>query len=50
MLCDLDTKAWDGKHKDSGKELPAGTYIYQMKFQDIQGWKHQEQGHIFLVR
>tara|TARA_B100000902_G_scaffold175658_1_gene169440 strand:+ start:56514 stop:59237 length:2724 start_codon:yes stop_codon:yes gene_type:complete len=50
MLCDLDTKAWDGKHKDSGKELPAGTYIYQMKFQDIQGWKHQEQGHILLVR
>ena len=50
MLCDLDTKAWDGKHKDSGKELPVGTYIYQMKFQDIQGWKHQEQGNIFLVR
>jgi gliding motility-associated-like protein len=50
MLCELEAKGWDGRHKDSGNELPMGTYIYEMYFQDFQGWKHQEQGYIYLLR
>jgi len=50
MLCELGSKAWDGNHQDSGEELPMGTYIYEMYFQDFEGWKHQEQGYIYLVR
>ena len=50
MLCELDAKAWDGRHRDSGEELPADTYIYEMYFQDFEGWKHQERGYIYLVR
>ena len=50
MLCDLNAKAWDGTHKYSGEELPMGTYIYEMYFQDFEGWKHQEEGYIYLVR
>ncbi len=50
MLCELDTKAWDGTHIDSGEEVPMGTYTYEIYFQDFEGWKHQEQGVIFLVR
>jgi len=41
MLCINGAKAWDGNHKDSGKELPMGTYIYEIYFQDFEGWKHQ---------
>jgi len=50
MLCELDTKAWDGTHIDSGEEVPMDTYIYEIYFQDFEGWKHKEQGTIFLVR
>jgi len=50
MLCKLGSKAWDGTHQDSGEELPIGTYIYEMYFQDFEGWKHQEKGYIYLVR
>jgi len=50
MLCINGAKAWDGNHKDSGKELPMGTYIYEIYFQDFEGWKHQENGFIYLVR
>jgi hypothetical protein len=27
-----------------------GLYIYEVYFQDFEGWKHQEQGHLFIVR
>ena len=50
MLCKLGSKAWDGTHQYSGEELPIGTYIYEMYFQDFEGWKHQEKGYIYLVR
>jgi len=50
MLCQLESKAWDGTHQDSGEELPIGTYIYEMYFKDFEGWKHQEKGYIYLVR
>ena len=48
--CELNSNAWDGKHYLSKKELPLGSYIYEMYFQDFEGWKHQESGHIIIVR
>ena len=41
---------WDGKHYETQKELPADTYVFELYFQDFEGWKHQEFGEILLVR
>ena len=41
---------WDGKHQISGVDLPLGTYIYQISYQDFEGWKHQESSEIILIR
>jgi len=27
-----------------------GTYIYEMYFQDFEGWKHQESGQLSIIR
>jgi gliding motility-associated-like protein len=50
LECELNSNAWDGKHYLSKKELPLGSYIYEMYFQDFEGWKHHESGHIIIVR
>jgi gliding motility-associated-like protein len=50
LECELNSNAWDGTHYLSKKELPLGSYIYEMYFQDFEGWKHQESGHIIIVR
>ena len=48
---DLDCdNGWDGKHQTSGEELPLGTYIYEIYYQDFEGWKHQETSEIILIR
>ena len=41
---------WDGKHYRTGNDLPLGTYIYEIYFQDFEGWKHKELGHLFIIR
>ena len=41
---------WNGKHYKTGENLSAGLYIYQMYFQDVNGWKHQEIAEIIIVR
>ncbi len=41
---------WDGKHYKTGKDLPIGTYIYEIYFQDLDGWKHQESSEIIIIR
>jgi hypothetical protein len=41
---------WDGKHYQTGKELPMGVYIYQIYYQDFNGWKHQETDEITIIR
>ena len=41
---------WAGKHYKTLKELPADTYVFELYFQDFDGWKHQEFGKILLVR
>ena len=41
---------WDGRHYETGKELPLGAYVYQIYYQDYEGWKHQDFGQLFIVR
>tara|TARA_B100001964_G_scaffold171807_1_gene189099 strand:- start:828 stop:4154 length:3327 start_codon:yes stop_codon:yes gene_type:complete len=41
---------WDGNHKESGKEIPMGTYVYEVFFKDFEGWKHQDRGYINIIR
>jgi gliding motility-associated-like protein len=47
LNCD---KGWDGKHRESGKELPMGTYVYEIYFKDFEGWKYQDSGFINIIR
>ncbi len=48
---DLDCeKGWDGRHYDTGKELPLGVYIYEIYYQDFEGWKHQKSSEITIIR
>ena len=41
---------WDGKHYKTGNDLPMGTYVYEVYFQDFEGWKHQDMGNLFIIR
>jgi len=50
LECFLNSNGWDGTHYETGQELPMGTYIYEVYFQDFEGWKHQENGYLFIVR
>jgi gliding motility-associated-like protein len=46
----LSNNGWDGLNFKTGNELPMGTYIYEIYFQDFEGWKHKEVGHLQLIR
>ncbi|MDA0682395.1 MAG: gliding motility-associated C-terminal domain-containing protein, partial [Bacteroidetes bacterium] len=50
LECFLNSNGWDGTHYKTGNDLAMGLYIYEVYFQDFEGWKHQEQGHLFIVR
>ncbi len=50
LECFLNSNGWDGKHFKTGNDLPMGTYIYEVYFQDFEGWKHQDRGNIFIIR
>jgi len=41
---------WDGTHYKTSRKLPLGTYVYEMYYQELKGWKHKEFGTITLVR
>ena len=41
---------WDGTHQSKGFKLPFGTYIYEVSYQDIEGWKYFKQGGINIIR
>ena len=43
-------QGWDGYHKESNRLLLQGAYLYEVYFQDFEGWKHQEFGTITLIR
>ena len=48
--CFLNSNGWDGTHYETGNDLPMGQYVYEMYFQDYEGWKHQTQGYLLIVR
>ena len=50
LECFLNSNGWDGRHFKTGNDLPMGTYIYEVYFQDFEGWKHQDRGHLFIIR
>jgi len=50
LECFLNVNGWDGKHYKTGKDLPFGTYIYEMYFQDFEGWKHHDVGQLSIIR
>ena len=41
---------WNGKYFEDNMDLSLDTYVYEIYFQDFEGWKHQEYGIINLVR
>ncbi len=51
LVCDnAGANGWDGTHNKSGKELPLGNYIYEVYFQDFEGWKHHDFGFLHIIR
>jgi gliding motility-associated-like protein len=41
---------WDGTHYETNNDLPMGVYIYQIYYQDFDGWKHQEASELIIIR
>ncbi len=41
---------WDGTHQNTNKNLPSGTYIYELSYQDLDGWKKFKTNKINLIR
>ncbi|HAO47562.1 MAG TPA: gliding motility-associated C-terminal domain-containing protein [Ferruginibacter sp.] len=41
-------KGWDGKYK--GKDQPAGSYVYLIRFTNIFGWSPENNGTVLLIR
>ena len=50
LKCMFDGNGWDGRHYKTGNKLPIGTYVYEIYFQDFEGWKHRKTGNIYLIR
>ena len=48
--CFLNSNGWDGKHQSTGNDLPMGMYVYEIYFQDFEGWKHQDHGYLYIIR
>ena len=48
LLCS-NNSGWDGKNKN-GTDLIVGTYVYEMYYQEWDGWKNTKHGTINLVR
>ena len=45
-----EDKGWDGTHQVKGFYLPSGTYIYELSYQDLEGWKHFKTDKISIIR
>ena len=39
---------WNGKFENN--LIPSELYVYEMYYQDFDGWKHRKYGDIFLIR
>lgn len=50
LKCSSVDAGWDGKKHKTKYDLPSDTYVYELYFQDSEGWKHKEYGKIILVR
>ena len=50
LECLLNSNGWNGTHLKTGEDLPMGTYIYEIYFQDFEGWKHSDQGTLHIIR
>ena len=50
LECFLDENGWGGHHQDTGNDLPTGMYLYEIYYQDFEGWKHQDYGTIYIIR
>ena len=50
LKCMSNNNGWDGLHYKTGNKLPIGVYIYEIYFQDFEGWKHGQTGKIHLIR
>ena len=50
-IFDLDSNnGWDGNHQTKNFPLPGGIYVYELYFQDFDGWKNQKNGYINIIR
>ena len=49
LKCSSDG-GWDGTHYKTNEDLPSDTYVYEVYFQDFEGWKHKEYGSIIIIR
>ena len=48
---DLDcNNGWDGTYQETGNPLLTGTYIYEVSYQDFQGWKHHDISELFIIK
>ena len=43
-------EGWDGKNQLTNTDLPLGVYIYEIYYQDLQGWKHSDISKITIIR
>lgn len=41
---------WDGLHYKTNNKLTIGRYIYEIYYEEIKGWRHQEYGVVNLIR
>ena len=48
---DLDcNNGWDGTYQETGNPLLTGVYIYEVSYQDFQGWKHHDISELFIIK
>ena len=50
LKCSCDNGGWDGTYFKTEEKLSSGVYSYNLFFQEIEGWKHNEYGTITLIR
>ena len=47
LICE---NGWDGRNQKSGQFLNMGVYVYEVNYQDFEGWKHQKFGDINIIK
>jgi len=41
---------WNGTHYKTENDLPMGSYVYKVYYQDFEGWKHEETSELIIIR